>query len=313
MQHKLPLVSVIIPNFNYAHFLSETVNSVLLQSYSNFECIIVDDGSTDNSKDVISFLTKKDLRVKSVFKLNGGLSSARNAGIKVSIGDYITFLDADDIWEENKLTHQIHEIINDKSVNFVFSNYIGFYPNNKTDYFKHEFGDTTLFDFIKQNPIAGSASSVLLSKELVNKVGYFDESLRSTEDHDYWFRCAIAGAKIKFCNQYDVRIRLHEISMSTNVKRMNYFNYYVFSKQLKIFPDLIKKSDLLRFRRLVNEKVQSLLWIARDTADFILIIKLYFIAVYGLGFNFSFRFFLKQNFLYDLKLFSKALKHKLLS
>lgn len=306
-------VSIIIPNYNYAHFLSETVASVLSQTFSNFECIIVDDGSTDNSKNVITSLIQKDQRIKSVFKLNGGLSSARNAGIKASTGDYIAFLDADDIWDENKLKDQIQEILSDTKINFVFSNYVGFYPDGRTDYFKHEFGDTSPFDFIKQNPIAGSASSVLLSKELVNKVGFFDETLRSTEDHDYWFRCIVAGAKIKFCDKYQVKIRLHNNSMSTNVKRMNYFNYYVFSKQLKIFPEALKKVDLLRFKRLVNEKIQSLLWVARDTADFLLILKLYFMACYGLGFSYSFRFFFKQNFFYDLKLFTKFLKLKVLS
>lgn len=298
------LISVIIPNFNYAHYLNDTVNSVLNQTYSNIECIIVDDGSTDNSIEIILELEKKDIRVRSVFKQNGGLSSARNAGIKAAKGEYIAFLDADDLWKPEKLQHQIECLQKNTELNFIFSNYTGFYPDGKTEDFKHEFGNPDFFDFIRQNPIAGSASSVLIAKHIINKTGYFDESLRSTEDHDYWFRCLLSGAKMQFCNHHDVLIRLHQSSMSKNLQRMNFFNYTVLKKQLDTFPELEKKKDTPAFSRLVKEKLQSLLWIARDTKDIELTSKLYQLALFGLGGKAGLSF-LKSNMIYDLKLFGK--------
>ncbi len=96
-----PLVSVILCNYNYDRFVAEAVESVLEQTYKNFELIIVDDGSTDNSKNVIS--AYNDQRIKAVFKENGGQASAFNAGMKLAKGDFIAFLDSDDKWRKNKI------------------------------------------------------------------------------------------------------------------------------------------------------------------------------------------------------------------
>lgn len=95
-----PLVSTIIPNYNYGHFLRATIESALAQSYCNQEIIVVDDGSKDNSYDVIKSFGDQ---IKTVFKENGGMSSALNAGLRVSRGDWIALLDADDLWLPNKL------------------------------------------------------------------------------------------------------------------------------------------------------------------------------------------------------------------
>lgn len=296
------LISVIIPNYNYAQYLHETVLSTLNQTYKNIECIVVDDGSTDNSREIINELERKDGRVKPVFKQNGGLSSARNAGINVAKGDYISFIDSDDLWKKEKLANQLACINQFPGTNFVFSNYEGFYENGTIEPFKHEFGDTQPLDFIKLNPIAGSASSALLSAELVKKTGYFDETLRSTEDHDYWFRSLVAGAKIRFCDHYDVRIRLHRTSMSKNMKRMNENNFKVLIKQLNVFPENIKLQDIHKFNALVNSKLQSILWTARDTRDKNLITKIYKVHTQFLGWGYTFQNFIKKNFGYDLRL-----------
>lgn len=298
------MVSVIIPNYNYAFYLSDTVKSVLEQSYQNLECIVVDDGSTDNSKEIIEKLKEKDNRVKAVFKKNGGLSSARNAGIKIAAGTYISFLDSDDLWKSDKLKNQIEIFENNSDVNFVFSNYIGFYPDGKQEPYMHVFGNTNPFDFIKLNPIAGSASSVILHSDLVKKTGFFDESLRSTEDHDYWFRCVVAGANIKFCDSYDVLIRLHDTSMSKNQARMNTYNFKVLVKQLDLLSKQNFDMDPQRYRSLLSEKLQSILWIARDNFDFSLIYKIYTIAISNKIVG-----FVNLNFYYDLKLGCKQLKN----
>lgn len=109
-------VSVIVDNYNYARFLPDALESVLAQSYSDFECIVVDDGSTDDSCYIIEKYARKDRRIKPVFKANGGQTSAFNAGFNQASGDIIAFLDSDDTWYSEKLemivaAHRKHSIV----------------------------------------------------------------------------------------------------------------------------------------------------------------------------------------------------------
>src|SRR5206468_4406731 len=99
------LVSIVIPCFNRADIVGDTIDSVLAQTYVNFEAIIVDDGSTDNTREIISGYD--DRRLRYVYKLNGGLSSARNSGLELARGEFIAFLDSDDVWQSWKLEAQV--------------------------------------------------------------------------------------------------------------------------------------------------------------------------------------------------------------
>ena len=93
-----PLISVIIPVYNVKGYLERCVESVLTQDYKNIEVIIVDDGSTDGSAEICEALASKDNRIVVIHQINAGISAARNAGIKKSSGDYISFIDSDDFW-----------------------------------------------------------------------------------------------------------------------------------------------------------------------------------------------------------------------
>lgn len=104
------MITVIVPCYNQAKFLEEALKSVSEQSYSNWECIIVDDGSTDNTEEVALKWSKSDQRYKFIKKENGGLGSARNAGMKIASGKYIQFLDADDVIDKRKFSLQIDQI-----------------------------------------------------------------------------------------------------------------------------------------------------------------------------------------------------------
>src|SRR5690554_6000603 len=107
-KNSTPLVSVITPSYNSLSFIKETINSVRIQSYSNWEMIIVDDNSKDNSAHVIKEYTKNDQRIKIIsLTQNGGAARARNIAIKESKGDYIAFLDSDDLWLPSKLEEQV--------------------------------------------------------------------------------------------------------------------------------------------------------------------------------------------------------------
>ncbi|MBF2016559.1 MAG: glycosyltransferase [Rivularia sp. T60_A2020_040] len=119
-----PLVSVLIPNYNYAHYIGDALESVLHQTYSNFEVIVCDDGSTDNSCEVVNTYIQKNSRIKLVRKSNGGPASAWNAAYRESKGEIICLLDADDIWLHDKLQKVINAFHSQPNCGLVFHNVI---------------------------------------------------------------------------------------------------------------------------------------------------------------------------------------------
>ena len=118
-----PLVSVIVPCYNKANYLSETLDSVLNQTYSNWECIVINDGSPDNTKEIAEFYTQKDNRFKYLHQDNQGVSIARNNGINASSGDYILPLDADDIIEPSYIQKAIDYYLSNPSTKLVYCKY----------------------------------------------------------------------------------------------------------------------------------------------------------------------------------------------
>ena len=116
-----PLVSIIIPTYNRAHLIGETLDSILAQTYQNWECIIVDDGSSDNTDEVVGEYTKKDTRFKYYHRTNEHLpggNGARNYGFKMSEGEYVNWLDSDDLFSENKIDEQV-KLINEAKPDVV--------------------------------------------------------------------------------------------------------------------------------------------------------------------------------------------------
>lgn len=105
------LISIIVPVYNVEPFISECINSILIQSYKNFELILVNDGSTDNSPTICEQYASKDKRIKVIHKANGGLSDARNWGLKFSSGEYVVFLDSDDYWNDCDALFSLYSIL----------------------------------------------------------------------------------------------------------------------------------------------------------------------------------------------------------
>lgn len=106
-----PAVSIVLPAYNVESYIDYCVNSVLAQVFQDFELIIVDDGSSDSTPSIIDSLQTKDIRIKVIHKSNGGVSSARNAGIRIAKGNYITFIDGDDYWAEDFLSYMVNMAI----------------------------------------------------------------------------------------------------------------------------------------------------------------------------------------------------------
>jgi glycosyltransferase involved in cell wall biosynthesis len=178
------MVSVVITTFNRRSFLREAVLSVLTQDYRDRETIVVDDGSTDNS-----FEEVRGLDVRYVWKRNGGISSARNMGIAVSKGDYLAFLDVDDLWKKGKLSEQMGWMVeNGSPVSYTDEIWI---RNGKWLNQKHRHKKYSGHIFEQCLPLCIiSPSSVVVKREIFDDVGLFDESLPVCEDYDMWLRIA---------------------------------------------------------------------------------------------------------------------------
>jgi len=252
-------VSVIIPNYNYGIYLEQCIDSVFSQTYKNIECIVVNDGSTDESSIILNKLCERFSELVIIEKENGGLSSARNSGILRSTGDVIAFLDADDFWLPNKLANQIEALLD---YDVVYSNYVYFDNNEFTNHSERVIKDIQLTDFISGNPILGSASSILIRKMVIQEVGFFERSLTSIEDLDYWFRCIAAGKRFIFVNSKDVVLRNHSTSMSKNYTRMYYQHLIVLERQ---FDFLEKYSIKLKNNELKDpllERLSKIRWYA---------------------------------------------------
>jgi len=182
------LVSVIIPTWNRASFVSEAIQSVLKQTCHDFELIVIDDGSTDNTREMVA---KYGSRVRYFYQENQGVSAARNAGIRLAQGEYLAFLDSDDLWHKRKLAVQLEVLQTDPSVKICYTNEIwrrnGKHLNQKK---KHQKYSGWIFEPMLPLCLI-SASSILLAREVLDQVGVFDENLPVCEDYDLWLRLAL--------------------------------------------------------------------------------------------------------------------------
>jgi glycosyltransferase involved in cell wall biosynthesis len=191
-------ISVVIPAYNASKFILDCLDSVCRQTCRPFEVIVVSDGSTDNTEHLVA---KYFPEVILLVQNNGGVSSARNTGIKISQGDYIAFLDADDMWIPQKLEQQVACIEAYPSAQFFISDESLVYEES---YVKSSMSNCSFFEQLPKEvaPLAKpvswlmkesfvSTSSVLVSSELVNRVGLFQEGLHIGEDRDYWIRLAL--------------------------------------------------------------------------------------------------------------------------
>lgn len=178
-------VSVIIPTYNRADFLKEAVDSVLTQTFHDVELIVVDDGSTDHTRQLLQSYGQQ---LRSVTQENRGVSSARNIGIHASTGEYIALLDSDDLWLPNKLEQQVTVMEQQPDLQLCHTEEIwirrGKRVNPKKKHQKH---GGYIFPYCLPLCVI-SPSSVMMRRTLFEEVGMFDEALPACEDYDLWLR-----------------------------------------------------------------------------------------------------------------------------
>jgi glycosyltransferase involved in cell wall biosynthesis len=183
---KEPFFSVIVPTYNRADLIGRCISTVTGQTYSNWELIIVDDGSTDTTASVVdTFLA--DERVRYFRFPNMGANVARNIGIGLSSGKFLAFLDSDDSWAENRLEVMEREILtNSSAAVFITDFFAG--TSRKNIFARHLFASAKAREILLSHNYFGGATNLVVSKDLIAKVGGFDKALRACQDHDMYLR-----------------------------------------------------------------------------------------------------------------------------
>ena len=214
----MPMVTVIIPTYNSARFIGEALESVFAQTYADFDVIIVDDGSTDDTRQAIE--PYRD-RLTYIEQENGGPANARNRAIREASGKYIAFLDADDLWEPEKLASQVNAFENNPNLGMVITENSLFDGRGtfrqkvgKKNYLMK--GDIVRNIFLESGVVT---PTVMVRKDVLEAVGPFEECLRIAEDDNLWIRIA-ANYGVELVDKSLVRVRDHRdrtMRMTPNV------------------------------------------------------------------------------------------------
>lgn len=248
----MPKVSVIIPSYNSAKYLSEAIDSALNQTFKDFELIVVDDGSTDNTAEILS---KYGNKIRCFSQENKGVSAARNRGIRESKGEYIAFLDSDDIWLPKKLELQMQKLSNNPEYTWSYCDKISVFE----DGIKEEDNNNLIkplegyiFDHLLVKNFIPTPS-VIIKRGCFESAGLFDENLLHLEDYDLFLRLA-KDYPISFVNKKLFIRRVHQNSICRTWKKITYFSH------LKVLNNFIanNKSFLRRKKSLIYHRFGNL-------------------------------------------------------
>ncbi|WP_100615119.1 glycosyltransferase family 2 protein [Confluentibacter citreus] len=312
-----PLVSIVIPTYNRAHLIGETLNSVLAQTYTNWECIVVDDGSTDTTKEVMQEYLRKDVRFQYHQRpeehVSGG-NGARNFGFKLSKGEYVQWFDDDDVMDKDKLKIQMWSLMKSEFNFSVCQNLV--FENNKGAILglrhKNIVSENTLFDYIKQNIVFLTPSAVYKKQFLKINDLLFDEELKASQEWEFICRILYYSPSYQVEHTPLVYIRKHTESISYNDNYILRKQHYYLAR-IKVFQFLLRKGiiDLNRelrdffrtyfvsnFKVLLFEDKKKAMSLYRDSIkplykpieNFKLILYINFVILTNRGYAFRDRF-----------------------
>jgi glycosyltransferase involved in cell wall biosynthesis len=222
MSSNLPLISVIIPVYNGDRYLAEAIESVLAQNYHPIEIIVIDDGSTDNTRQVAESLKKY---IHYIYQPNRGAAAARNTGLKIAAGDLIAFLDADDIWNVTKLKIQTN-IFTENPVVEIVSGYL------QTIYLKENTNEPPEFEHHGAPTMSAQLGASLFRKSVFERVGLFDEELQQAEDLDWFMRAEELRVSIEVHVETVIFYRRHDRNITNQISSSNQYFVRVLKKSL---------------------------------------------------------------------------------
>lgn len=241
-----PEIAVVIPAYNQAQFLPDAIDSVLGQSFINFELVVVDDGSTDETPQVLASI--RDPRVRVVRQKNAGLAGARNTGIRETSAPLLTFLDSDDLFMPDSLAVLHAYLQQHPDVGLVSGGRKLIGPDGTvlreiTRSTGHE-----LKDLLLNNPFA--VGSWLLRRDWVDRVGVFDPSLRALEDWDLYLRLSLAGCRMAWIGGIMMAYRFHPAQMTREVERMR-------TSRLAVLDKFFARTDLPEEARALRDQATA--------------------------------------------------------
>ena len=228
-----PTVSVVIPAYNYGRYIAETLRSVQAQTLADWECIVVDDGSTDDTATVADRLAADDPRIRIIRQVNRGQPAARNAGLAVARGRYVQLLDADDLLEPRKLQRQAAMLDAQPEMDIIYGG-CRYFPTDRPDERRYSLagpdrpwmpclsgaGREMVAAFLERNIVPINAP--LVRRSLFLRVGAFRESLARADDWDFWLRAALCGARFGYSDEAGTLalIRVHGSSLTRRDRRL---------------------------------------------------------------------------------------------
>lgn len=242
-----PLVSIIIPTYNRAHFIGETLDSVIAQTYQNWECIVVDDGSTDYTEELMEFYSQKDARIQYHHRPNNkpkGANACRNYGFDISKGEYINWFDSDDVMFADFLEKKLTLFLNNKEIDLVFC---GFEVNGLNKNWHKIYQLNTyekLIDIAFTRNIKLNSHSFAYKRKLVINLK-FDENLTRAQDLDFVFK-VISSVPYLNWKVYPFslyRINLHSDTISYKFQKLEYLDFISEHKVLIRIKNLYKKRN----------------------------------------------------------------------
>lgn len=247
------LVSAIIPTYNYGHFVARAIDSVLAQTYSPIECIVVDDGSSDDTRQVLEGYGD---RIRAIHQVNRGPSAARNNGIAAARGRYLGFLDADDVWKPRKIERQLEMLEADAetgavgcAVELVAEGGAprAVQPRPTTPQLPERLRRVA----VRDHWVEGSGSGALVPRTVLDAVGGFDEEMRAAEDWDLWLRIA---ARYRIGNVPEILLTIfrHGTGSFRNAEKVEHFQWKVYQAAIARWPDLLDGRTRRRMRALIH-------------------------------------------------------------
>lgn len=256
--HPRPKVSVIIPTYSHAGLIAETIDSVLAQSLADFEIIVIDDGSSDGTANVLADYIDREL-ISYHRQENGGVASARNAGLALAQGDYIAFLDDDDTWPADKLEWQVQCLEESPAVLVAGNMCQHGSAVGKSGCHHGSYVELTLAEFFRTNPFA-SPGQTLIRRTALKLVGGFDPSIWGADDLDLWIRLAQLG-EIRKYDRLALFYRVHAANASLDLLRMARNAQQVMVKNLlTVAPEKRRKYTRIAYRFLFRAYGKKLIW-----------------------------------------------------
>lgn len=259
-----PLVSVVVATYNMARYLPQAVESILAQSHQNVEVIVVDDGSKDETPEVAARLAAADPRVRIHRQDNGGQASAKNKGIELSRGEYIGFLDADDVWLPQKLALQLPLFRDRPQVGVVYSEYECMdgegqsLPKGPTNLRRGKVSGALLIENFVSFPTA------LVRRECIERCGVFDLTFGMGIDYDLWLRIS-AKYEFDFVREPTVRYRIWSGQMSKNYRKRYESAIRIMQRFLDAHPQVVAATTVSEaWAHTYLGRGDSVLWHEKD-------------------------------------------------